>query len=222
LRRTLPPGPRTFRLREWVSATVPIGFVDMTSLGLTFVDVLLLGLFLQPAEVGVYFAATRILQFVVFVQYAASAATAQRFAEARSSGDEVTLRALVTRTARLTAVSTTAVGAALLGAAPLLLALFGPGFSAGFGALAILVAGIAAQSAFGPAEDVLKMLGAERLCAAIAVAALGVAVSLNLALIPAFGITGAALAMAATMVLRGIALAAAARLRLGIATHVLA
>jgi O-antigen/teichoic acid export membrane protein len=222
LRRTLPQGPRTFRLREWVSATVPIGFVDMTSLGLTFVDVLLLGLFLPPAEVGVYFAATRILQFVVFVQYAASAATAQRFAEARSSGDEVTLRALVARTARLTAVSTTAVGAALLGAAPLLLALFGPGFSASFGALAILVAGIAAQSAFGPAEDVLKMLGAERLCAAIAVAALGVAVSLNLALIPAFGITGAALAMAATMVLRGVALAAAARLRLGIATHVLA
>jgi O-antigen/teichoic acid export membrane protein len=222
LQRTLPRGGRLYRFKDWMTASLPIAFVDLTALGLTFADVLILGLFLPPAEVGVYFAATRILQFVLFVQYAASAATAQRFAEAKARGDATMVGALVGRTARVMSFATLGIGAGLLAVAPLLLSFFGPGFEAGFGALAILVAGLAVQSAFGPAEDVLTMLGAERLCAVISLIALGVAVALNLVLIPAFGIAGAAAAMALSTIGRGAALAAAARLRLGVATHVLA
>src|SRR3954453_11185322 len=40
-----------------------------------------------------------------------------------------------------------------------LLALFGPGLSASVGLLAILIGGVVLQSAFGPAEDLLNMLG---------------------------------------------------------------
>jgi hypothetical protein len=45
---------------------------------------------------------------------------------------------------------------------------------------------------------------------------------LNLALIPLYGITGAAVAMALANTLRGAGLCFAARMRLGITTHVLA
>jgi O-antigen/teichoic acid export membrane protein len=95
LRTELPPGARAYRLREWTAATLPIGFADWTLVLFGFVDVLLLGLFLPPSEVGVYFAATRLLQFIVFAQYAATAATAPRFAEAWTRGDHETLRQLV-------------------------------------------------------------------------------------------------------------------------------
>ncbi len=222
LRRAAPGGRRAYRWRAWVSASLPIAFVDLTASGFNFVDVVLLGFFLPPEAVAVYFAATRILQFVVFVQYAATAATAQRFAEAWAHEDHATLRALVVRTARLASLSTLVVGAAVLAAAPLLLALFGPGFSASVGVLAILIGGVVLQSAFGPAEDLLNMLGGERLCALVSVGFLALAVGLNLALIPAFGVMGAAVAMALSNMGRGLALSMAARMRLGLATHVLA
>jgi O-antigen/teichoic acid export membrane protein len=222
LRQVVPHGRKSYRLRDWGAASAPLAVVDLTLTGFNFIDVLLLAFLLPPEAVGVYFAATRILQFVVFVSYAASAATAARFAEAKAHGDLAHLRALVLRTARLGSAGTFVVGAGVLLASPILLRFFGPGFDASFGALAILVAGMVVYSTCGPAEDVLNMLGGERLCATIALAALLVAVLLILMLVPAFGIIGAALAMASANVLRGAALALAARWRLGISTHVLA
>jgi O-antigen/teichoic acid export membrane protein len=66
------------------------------------------------------------------------------------------------------------------------------------------------------------MLGQERLCALISVAALGTAVVLNLVLIPLFGIYGAAIAVALTSAGRSAALALAAKIRLRVSTHLLA
>ena len=222
LRRELPTGRRSFQPRAWLKASLPIALVDFTSLGLSYIDVLILSLFLPPEAVGLYFAATRILQFVVFVPYAASAATAGRFAESGAIGDTATLRALVRQTVRLTTLATLGAGAAVLVVSPLLFAMFGPGFEHGVTLLAILIAGVCVQAAFGPAEDVLTMLGAERLCAGISLAALGLAAALNLPLIPLLGPAGAALAMATAGALRALGLALAARRRLGLSTHVLA
>ena len=123
---------------------------------------------------------------------------------------------------RLTAGASLALGAALLLVAPWLLDLFGAGFGAGFSALAILVCGAAVQSSFGPAEDLLNMLGAERVAARVSFAALALAVTLNFALIPSCGIIGAAVAMALATAARGAALSVAARRRLGLSTHILA
>ena len=222
LRAAVPAGPRAYRWRTWAATSLPIAFVDLTGSGFNFVDVLLLGLFEPPETVAIYFAATRILQFVVFVQYAASAATAPRYAEARARGDEPALIELVVHTARLTSLATLAVGAAVLAAAPLLFRLFGPGFSASIGPLAVLIAGVVLQSASGPGEDLLNMLGAERLCALVSLGALGLAAALNLALVPAFGALGAAVAMATANAVRGVALSLAARSRLGLTIHALA
>lgn len=222
MRRVLPAAPRNYRMREWISASLPLAAVDLALTGFNFVDVILMSFFLPPEAVAVYFAATRILQFVVFASYAATAATAPRFAEAKARGDLDSLRALVVRTARLTSAATILIGAVVLLAAPLLLRLFGPGFDASFAPLAVLVMGVVAYSFFGPAEDVLNMLGGERLSAAVALTALMVAVLLNLLLIPAYGIMGAAIAMAVAYGVRGAGLSIMARARLGIATHVLA
>ncbi len=222
IRRVLPAASRNYRVREWAVASLPLAAVDLTLMGFNFVDVILLGFFLPPETVAVYFAATRILQFVVFASYAASAATAPRFTEAKARGDLASLRALVVRTARLTSAAPVPIGAAVLLIAPVLLRLFGPGFEASFAPLAVLVMGVMAYSLFGPAEDVLNMLGGERLSAAVALTALTVAVVLNLLLIPRYGVMGAAIAMAAAYGLRGAGLAVTARTRLGIATHIFA
>ncbi|WP_232629279.1 lipopolysaccharide biosynthesis protein [Methylobacterium sp. Leaf118] len=218
LRRRLPPGPRRTRWRVWLGACLPIAAGELAASAFGFVDVVLLGFLAPPAAVGLYFAATRIQQFVVFVSYAASAATAQRFAAARAEGDEAGLAALVRVQARWTFLGTAVVGLGVLATAPLLLGLFGSDFHDSLPVLAILVAGGVAASLFGPGEDILIMLGGERLCVGITLAMLGLAVLLCLALVPALGMIGAAIAMAGATALRGFAMAAGAKAVHGIST----
>ncbi|MGX7705257.1 lipopolysaccharide biosynthesis protein [Methylobacterium sp. Gmos1] len=204
--------------RDWMRAALPMALIDLAGSGFNFIDVLVLGFLLPPAEVGAYFAATRLLQFVVFVQYAASSVTAQAFAAAQARGDRAGLEALIRRWSRLTLLATVATGLAVVGAGPLLLGLFGPGFREALPLLALLVAGHGLAAACGPAEDLLTMLGAERACAAVTVALLAAAILLTLALVPAFGLAGAALAAALVTAGRGAVLADLAHRRLGLLT----
>ncbi|GJD29386.1 hypothetical protein PMNALOAF_0619 [Methylobacterium adhaesivum] len=213
-------GPRAYRWRPWLRACLPIALTDLASAGFNVIDVVILGLLMPPATVGLYFAATRIQQFVVFVHFAASAATAQRFAALHAAGDRTGLAALVRMQAGLTLAATLAVGAMLLLAAPLLLGLFGPDFRDSLPILAVLIAGSVVASVFGPGEDLLTMLGGEGICAAITVAMLGLAAGLCCLLVPIFGVIGAAFAMAIAATARGLVMAVAAHAIHGIATPV--
>jgi len=218
LRRALASGPRLYRWRLWFGACLPIAGGDLAGAAFGFADVVVLGFLMDPAAVGLYFAATRIQQFVVFVHYAASAATTQRFAAARARGDEAGLQALVRGQARWTALATVAVGLAVIAAAPLLLGLFGPEFRGSLPLLAVLVAGSVGASLFGPGEDILTMLGGERLCAGLTVLMLALGIALCLVLVPWLGLIGAAVAMALVSVLRAAAMALAARAIHGVRT----
>ncbi|TDR89082.1 lipopolysaccharide biosynthesis protein [Enterovirga rhinocerotis] len=220
LRRTIPPGARAYRWRHWFGATLPIAAIDLAHAGFTFVDVVVLSFLMPPSVVGLYFAATRIQQFVAFVHFAAQAASAQRYSAAHAVGDRAALARLVGRMSVATAGATAVVGVVILAASPLLLAMFGPDFQASVPILAILVAGTVIGSLFGPAEDLLTMLAGEKLCAVVTAVMLAIAVLLCLALVPAFGAIGAALAIATATVLRAAALAVAARRILGLATPV--
>ncbi|WP_342108974.1 lipopolysaccharide biosynthesis protein [Methylobacterium sp. SI9] len=210
LRRELADGPHRYRWRAWLGTSLPIAAIDLANAGFTFVDVIVLGALVSPAEVGLYFAATRIQQFVVFVHFAVSAATLQRYSAAHAVENRFLLAELVRRQAQLTAAATVAVGGAILAASPLLLAMFGAGLGDSIPILCVLVAGSVAASLFGPGEDLLTMLGGERRCAGITAGALIVAACLCLALVPTLGALGAAVAVALATVLRAAFLAHAA------------
>lgn len=218
LRVALPPGPRRYRWQTWIRACLPIAATDLAAAGFSFIDVVVLSFLMPPAAVGLYFAATRIQQFVAFVHFAATAATAQRFTAAKAAGDEAGLSALVRVQARLTLAATALIGTGVIAAAPLLLGLFGPEFRESLPIVAILVAGSVAASLFGPGEDLLTMLGGERLCAGITVAMVVLAGALCFALVPWLGVIGAAVAMALVTTLRGYAMAWGAHAIHGIAT----
>ncbi|MCJ2083021.1 lipopolysaccharide biosynthesis protein [Methylobacterium sp. J-090] len=220
LRTVCPAGPRTYRWRRWLRACLPIALTDLAGAGFNVVDVVILSALMPPATVGLYFAATRIQQFVVFVHFAASAATAQRFTAIHAAGDRAGLTDLVRMQANLTLAATIVIGAGVLVAAPLLLGLFGPDFRDSLPILAVLVAGSIAASVFGPGEDLLTMLGGEGVCAAITLATLGLAAGLCWTLIPAYGVIGAALAMAVAAAMRGLAMALAVRAIHGLVTPV--
>ncbi len=216
LRRIVSPGPRKHRKSEWFKTSIPLVFVDGTLVLFSNADILILSLFVEPATIAIYFAASRILQLVAFVQYAATAATAQRFAALNALGDASTLSSLARTTTRLTLIASVGAAFVIYLAAPFLLDLFGDGFDGAMPVLAILMAGLIAQAFAGPGEDLLNMLGEERACAATCVVALILNVALNLALIPSLGLVGAAIATAASVAARSLVLTYLVKRRLGL------
>jgi len=216
LRKVIAPGTRKKRIREWVTTSIPLVFVDGTLVLFSNADILILSLFVEPATIAVYFAASRILQLVAFVQYAATAATAHRFTALNALGDGSALTRLARTTTRLTLLASVGAAAIIYLAAPFLLDLFGEGFDGAMPVLAILMIGLIAQSFAGPGEDLMNMLGEERACAMVCVAALILNVVLSFALIPGFGVIGAAIATALSVAARSLILTYLVKRKLGL------
>jgi O-antigen/teichoic acid export membrane protein len=101
-------------------------------------------------------------------------------------------------------------------AGPFVLKLFGPDFEAGYPTLLVVLAGLVLRSATGPVEYLLNMTGHHRDTVRVyGVCALG-NIGLNLLLIPAYGIIGAALATYAAMLSANLWLYVLVRRRLGV------
>ena len=202
LKNTLPAGEKKYTFKQWMAKSFPMGLSNLMNIVLNYIDVLVLSFFGTPAQVGVYFAASRLLQIIAFIQYAASAATSPRISHANASGDYTMLQQLVTQTARITTAATMFTAAALVITSSWLLWLFGTGFEMGTPILMILSIGLVVQAVMGPAEDTLNMCGHERIAARITCVTLIIALSFSLTLIPLYGIWGAAWTMVFTQIIK--------------------
>ena len=216
LRRALAGARPRYAVRQWLKTALPMATSDTVEILLLNADILILGLFVAPEYVALYFAATRLAQILAYVPYSATAATAQKYAGLAAPSDRAELQVLIGSTAMLSTY-VTAIGGVFLAllAAPLL-GLFGAEFAAAAPLVVLLSFGIVLSCAFGPGEDVLNMLGEERLCSLGFVVALVVNVALNFALIPLLGLSGAAIATVTALGVRGALLAWFAWRRLGL------
>jgi hypothetical protein len=73
--------------------SLPIFLVEGFFFLLTNADVLLVGYFMRPEDVAVYFATVKTLALVHFVYFAVKAGAAQRYAQYAHSGDQARLAA---------------------------------------------------------------------------------------------------------------------------------
>lgn len=205
--RRLPAGPRITEFRLWITVSLPIFLVEGFFFLLTNADVLMVGFFLDPHDVAVYYAAAKVLALVHFVYFAVKAGVAPQFAQLMQKGESKDLASFARMTVSWTFWPSLGLGLVLLAAGKPLLSLFGPGFDEGYTLLFLLVPGVLARAAVGPAESLLTMTGYQNACAAIYSAALALNIGLNVLLIPEFGIWGAALATAAATLFEAGALA---------------
>ena len=216
LRLSVPSGPQRLDLARWAEVSWPLLTVTGFTLLLGSTDILVLKLFVGPEEIALYFAGTKIVAVASFVSYGVANTSAHRFAAHMATDDRAALAALAADTVRWTFWPTLAVAAvlALLGAP--LLALFGPNFQSGHAVVAILGLGLVAGATVGPADRALAMADEGRLAAMIYGASFAANLLLALALIPAFGLPGAAAATALATAGRAAMLFVAARRRLGL------
>lgn len=163
-------------------------------------DLFLVGLFLGPSAVGLYALATSLAQLVWLLSNSLATALLPRVASGAGSGSESVLAegAAVSRIALLLSL----LGAVALGfAAPVLVpVVYGPSFSSSVPALVLLLPGIVVFASVNVIASVFAGLGRPDYNLAIGVCGLALTVPLDLLLIPAVGIAGAAIATSASYV----------------------
>jgi O-antigen/teichoic acid export membrane protein len=199
LRREVSRGPRRYDFRRWLATSWPLLVIGTCELVLQNADVLVISRFLSPVEVGIYFAAAKTMSLVMFVHYAVGSAVANRFATLNARGEHEALRAFVRDAVNWTFWPSLAAAAIILALGWPLLRLFGAQFVDGYGVMFVLVAGLLMRAAMGPSEFLLNMLGEQHLCAAILALTAAFNIALLFALVPAFGMIGAALATSISM-----------------------
>lgn len=214
--KRVPPGPRTYEPVNWLVVSMPIFLIEGFFFLLVNADVLMIGYFMSPGDVAVYFAAVKTLAVVHFVYFAVKAGVAQRYAHFAHSDNQARFKRFVRETVSWTFWPSVLVGVVVLVLGEVLLGLFGNEFRYGYPLLFVLIVGIIARAAVGPAESVLTMSGNQNTCAAVYAAALAVNLCLNVLLIPLYGLWGAAAATSVAMTFESAALAITVWRRLGI------
>lgn len=192
--------------RLWLRASLPLlllsGLEDLTS----YADLLMLSLLADAEAVAVYFAAARSLALAGFVAYAMTLVFGRRFALDRAGRSRAELQASITQSTRVTLWATLVAVAGGIAAGPLLLEAFGPQFADGYVVMLVLGLGMVVRAMAGQAGEALIVLGRQRAGMVVGLLVLAVTAGLALLLIPIWGMLGAAVASAAAMSARTVAL----------------
>jgi O-antigen/teichoic acid export membrane protein len=191
-------------VREFWGYTAPRAVARIVQSGLKRSDIVMVAALASPAEAALYTAATRFIVlgqlFVQSVQQALSPQLSSLFARAETRAADAVYQAA-------TAWSLIAVWPLYLvtaGFAPTLMSVFGDGYAAAADVVVILSLTMLLATLCGPVDSVLLMAGRSWLSLVNNCVALAVNVALNLLLIPAAGIRGAAIAWSVAIVVRNV------------------
>ncbi len=202
--RRLPPADPVHPWRALAGFAGVSWVASMATQGILWVDVVLLGAMVTTEDVGVYQVATRAVLACMIVITPLTASMAPRIAHHWETQQLDRLTDNYSDVVRWTWRLSIAPLALVFAAPAAVLAVFGPGFHEGVAVVLILAGGALIESLAAPSAVVLNQTGHNRLNMAINVSALVGNIALNLALIPAFGIAGAAIAWTATLLVPGL------------------
>ena len=198
--------PGSFRLRdsrerpptrELLAYSWPLLGSSMLAFLLMWSDVLLLGVFWEASEVGVYGMCARLAGGVVLVQESIGQAFMPRLSDLFAAGDRDGMRHLYQLSTRWVVWPTLIAGAILILWGREILGIFAPGFAVGAAALAVLALAKSVGVVGGMSGRVFAVTGYARITLLNLVLMVAGNILLNLAWIPTYGAMGAA---AATLV----------------------
>jgi O-antigen/teichoic acid export membrane protein len=209
--------PPIYYNRLWLLSTLPLAFIGGAQLINGRISTLILGIFTDSAQVGIYRVADQMSLLIAVGLQTVNIVIAPQFARLHALGDTRRLQKLATTSARVVFFLTLLVMAAFLLFGRLFLSIvFGSEFLSAYTPLLILAVGQLINSAAGSVGVLLNMTGNEKETArGIVIAAVGNVV-LNLILVPLWGIVGAALASAIALSAWNILLVLAVRKKLKI------
>jgi O-antigen/teichoic acid export membrane protein len=180
--------------RGFIKFALPIGAAELMNGLLQRANVFILSAYAGPAAVAIFAASEELGRSVVGIRYAFDSVAAPMMAEALHQGDRARLRDNLALMTRWVASAAAPIALTLLALREPLLWLYGPAYVSGVTAMGLLVAGHLINAVLGLAAYVMVMSGRSGLSFWNNFGAAIVNLVLSFALIPRYGVTGAAVA----------------------------
>jgi O-antigen/teichoic acid export membrane protein len=226
MRRLRPPeicrDPPAYAPRDWCRPTFPLTVIMVADNVMIRSGVIVLGLAGSTRDAGVFAVAFNLALLTALPRMAVASIFAPTVSDLYVREDHAGLQALSARAASLSLAGTAVVALPLLLLAPMLLGWFGSGFSAGAPVVVILVLGQLFSAAAGPQQHLITMTGHESAGATIFATSAAVNFAACLVAVRYFGMTGAAIAMTASLIAWNLAMGAYIRHRLQLAPGLVA
>jgi O-antigen/teichoic acid export membrane protein len=192
---TLLAAPRTPGAGELLAFGLPAMLVDLTMVLTSSVDRLAVGYFRPSAEVGIYQAAVQLAVVFSIIQAALAYMFSSVIADLYHGKNKAVLAELFTVSTKWGLYLCIPVFLVVLWEPrEILVVLYGTRYASGAQALRILALGQFANAATGAVGYLLTLTGNQTRLLRICIASLGLSLVLSIALVPNFGIVGAAVA----------------------------
>jgi O-antigen/teichoic acid export membrane protein len=207
---------------QWRRTALPLVLIAVAESAMNRAGIVLLGWEGHASEAGVFALIFNITSIVLLPRIAVNTRFAPMVSELHTHGDRVRLQTLTTRATSWSLAGGAAIALLLILLGHQVLARFGAEFQLAMAPLQILVFSQLVAAGAGSQIFLLTMTGHERSAAVIMLSgAIGNA-TLSAALISWYGITGAAIAMLATLVALNVWMAVLIRRHLGLLPGVIA
>jgi O-antigen/teichoic acid export membrane protein len=196
-----------YEISRWVKSALPFVFASGMQILNKETSIVMLGIMQDPQDVGLFRVAQRGALLIPFGLQAVNMAIAPTISQMFTNGEKERLQRMISKS--ILAVMAFAIPVALiliLGGKWILPYVFGPEYALAYLPLVILCLGQLINSGMGSVGVILNMVGLERFTAkGVAIAAV-TSITLNAALIPVFGVIGAAIATSASLIIWNILL----------------
>ena len=212
----------TYETEQWLRVAFPLLLMAGFTIVLDKADILMLGILLGQKEAGIYNAATKTATLASFVMTVVNAVAGPMISSLYAKKDHAALQKLVKTVVQWMFLPSLVITLLLVGFGEHILSLFGSEFTEARLALGVLALGNLVFSCVGPVIYLLSLTGHQNLSARVYGSCALLNVLLNTALIPLWGLGGAAVATTITMMVWSIWLCVLVKKHLGISSYIFA
>ena len=202
--------------RRWLVVALPFLALSGFQFIITQIDALMIGIFMGSENAGFYTAASRIAVLITFGIASVNAVVAPMIAQYYSQQKFHELQRIVSIAAKGIFLFALTAAIILFAFGKLILGLFGSGFNVAYLSLVILLIGQLIDSLAGSVGYLMTMTGHQREVMYVMGGCAVLNILLNMVMIPAFGLQGAAIVTTTTIALWNIILVKRVRVNLGI------
>lgn len=210
-----------YAIKEWLSTSLPMLFTSSLQILLKTADVFMIGLLMTPRDVGIYNAALKIDNIILFGLTAVNFVEAPIISKLYGAGDMKGLQKTVKQSAWLIFVFTIFISMPVVFFGKPILSLFGEEFKVAFWPLIIILISNAFNALSGSVGLLMSMTKHQKEAFYITAASALICIVLNYFFINLWGIVGASIAIAISVVIRNTTMVVYVKKVLGINATVL-
>ena len=185
---------------KMLKQSIPMMMSSSVLLLMSWADSLMIGGFIGEYEVGIYNVAVKVALLTSFTLTAVNSISAPKISEAYNNDKMLEFKKIVIQTTKTIFFSSIPIIIVIFIFPEFILNFFGKDFVVAKSALLILAFSQVINAMSGSVGIILNMTGKEKVFRNVLTAALLINISLNLFLIPIYGIEGAAIASASSLI----------------------